>query len=151
MIIMHCLSPAMCRGFIQVLSRWRRFYEISCWARFRDPTSVCSKIKFASHVLIHCNWIVQTCMWYGWSECHDCLVAWYHVLQRHRDRIAHLTRTLRSILPPSERQEMTSVLAGAIKHIRHITAENEVRALHGCHATQPTYSPCARSTEWWFI
>ena len=49
-------------------------------------------------------------------------------LQRHRDRISHLMDTLRSIIPPSERQDMSSVLERAIHHINHLNEENKVCA-----------------------
>ena len=47
--------------------------------------------------------------------------------------------TLRSLIPRCERQDISSVLAAAIQHICHITEENEVSALHGCHAANTSH------------
>ena len=49
------------------------------------------------------------------------------LLQRHRDRISHLMDTLRSIIPPSEKKDMSSVLKRAIEHIHYLDEENKVR------------------------
>ena len=49
-------------------------------------------------------------------------------MQRHRDGIAHLMDTLRSILPPSEKQDKLSVLERTIEHINRLTEENKVHA-----------------------
>ena len=51
-------------------------------------------------------------------------------MQRNRDRIANLMDTLRSILPPSEKQDRLSVLERTIEHINHLTEENKVCACH---------------------
>ena len=48
------------------------------------------------------------------------------LLQRHRDKISHLMDTLRSIIPPSERQDMSSVLERAIEHINYLDDQNKV-------------------------
>ena len=42
--------------------------------------------------------------------------------------IANLLDTLRSIIPPSEKQDRLSVLERTIKHINRLTEENKVRA-----------------------
>ena len=51
-------------------------------------------------------------------------------MQRNRDRIANLMDTLRSIIPPSEKQDRLSVLDRAIEHINRLTEENKVCACH---------------------
>ena len=102
-------------------------------------------------MLIHSSLNAKTCVLFDWSEAHYFLDEWYLLcfvlLQRHRDKIAHLMSTLRSIIPSSERQEMSSVLAGAIKHIHHLREENEVRALHGCHGVKPPHSTHTRCAD----
>ena len=51
-------------------------------------------------------------------------------MQRHRDKVAHLMDTLRSIIPPTEKHDRLSVLEMTIKHINRLTGENEVCACH---------------------
>ena len=51
-------------------------------------------------------------------------------MQRHRDKVAHLMDTLRSIIPPAEKHDRLSVLEMTIKHINRLTGENKVCACH---------------------
>ena len=70
------------------------------------------------------------------------LCMFYEQMQRHRDGIANLMDTLRSILPPSEKQDKLSVLERTIEHINCLTEENKVCACH--------WNPCRYDlvSEW---